>query len=102
MLLLHLFLLLEFGQMFFCSSFFFIKGLTQVRELYSNHEIQHEKGTEKHTEDKEWIVPIGLLRVSDNVHHIGPPFKCYDLKDVQNTHENIIKVKSIRYRILVE
>ena len=100
-LLLQLFLLGEFCLMFFWSSFFFVKGFTQICELYSNHQIKHKECTKEHTKDKEGIVPVGLFGVSDNIHHIGPPFKRYNLEYIQNGHENIVKIQSIWDWILI-
>ena len=87
--------------MLFLSPFFLIKGFTQICELYSNHEIQDKESTEKHTQDKEWIIPERLFCVSHDVHHVCPTLKGDDLENIQNRHENIIKVECVLDWILV-
>jgi|TARA_B110001450_G_C17451192_1_gene412117 hypothetical protein len=83
-LLLKLSLLLQFGQVFFLSFVFFVKSFTQVRELYSNHQIENKESSEQYAKDEKGVVPVGLLSFSDNVHHIGPAFKSDDLENIQD------------------
>ena len=87
--------------MFFLSSIFFVKSFTQVCELYSDHQVENEECSEQHAKDEEGVVPVGLLSFSNNIHHISPAFKRDNLEYIQDRHENVIEVKSVRYWILV-
>ena len=101
--LLHLELLLKIDLVLnlLLPPLFFIKGCTQVSKLHSNHEIQHEESTKKHTSDEEGVVAVGPFAVSNDVHHLGPPLECDDLEDVDDTDENVVKLVSVSKRVLV-
>jgi hypothetical protein len=100
--LLHLELFpdVDFFLDFFLTSLFLVECFTQIGELYGNHQVKHKEGAKQYATDEESIIEICPFGFSNDIHHGGPTFKSDNLENVEDRHEDIVKVKGILNRVL--
>jgi hypothetical protein len=99
-----LFLLLTFqcNLIFYLllPAIFFIKGITQIGELHSDHQVEHKVRTKQYAHQEENVEHLGIFCVANYVHHGCPTFKRNDLEYIQHGPENVVKVEGTREWIL--
>lgn len=96
-LLLHL--LFQF-KLFFSFSYsvgFFIEFLIQICSLYSNHQVENNKGTQNDNKNKEGIISFRPLGITYYIHHMCPILKSNYLEDVQYGHKDVIELIGVLY-----